>query len=76
VASNGAPYEEQPDKLPEGIQLKEGQPVVVGLVEGHPITDISQMDAGCGRDVKAVGFRATRIDYYHDWILSKIKEMQ
>jgi|SRR5579871_200531 len=76
VASNGARYEEETENFPDGIQLKEGLPIVVGLVEGHPITDVGQMNARCGRDVKAVGFRATRVDYYHDWILSKLSEPQ
>ena len=76
VKSDDLGYEEHPDKLPNGIQLRQGLPIVVGLVSNNPITDASQEDARCGRDIKAVGFRATRVDYYHDWILSKIKEMQ
>jgi hypothetical protein len=77
VKSDGLEYSDQPEKLPDGgIQLKQGHPIVVGLVSGHPITDISQKDARCGRDVGAIGFMASRVDYHHDWIFSKIEEMQ
>jgi len=76
VKSDGLAYSEEPEKLPTDLQLKEGHPVLVGLIVNFPVEDESQMNAACGLYVKAVGFRATRVDYYHEWILSKIKELQ
>ncbi len=74
--SNGLEYDENPDKLPDGIELKDGLPILVGLVSQYPVTKASQKSAPCGRDIGANAYEATRVDYYHDWIVSKIKEMQ
>ena len=74
--SDGAEYDESPDKLPETLELKEGLPILVGLVSQYPVTKLSGKNAPCGRDIGANAFEATRVDYYHDWIIAKIKEMQ
>jgi hypothetical protein len=58
------------------IELKDGLPILVGLVSQYPVTKLSQKNAPCGRDIGANAYEATRVDYYHDWIASKIKEMQ
>jgi secreted trypsin-like serine protease len=74
--SEGVEYDENPDKLPDAIALKDGLPILVGLVSQYPVAKLSQKNAPCGRDIGANAYEATRVDYYHDWILSKIKEMQ
>jgi hypothetical protein len=74
--SEGVEYDENPDKLPDAIELKDDLPILVGLVSQYPVTKLSQKNAACGRDIGANAYEATRVDYYHDWILSKIKEMQ
>jgi hypothetical protein len=74
--SGGVEYDENPDKLPDAIELKDGLPILVGLVSQYPVTKLSQKNTPCGRDIGANAYEATRVDYYHDWILSKIKEMQ
>lgn len=74
--SNGSEYDENPEKLPDRIELKDGLPIVVGLVSQYPITNLSQKKAPCGREIGANAYEATRVDYYHDWIVSKIKEMK
>jgi secreted trypsin-like serine protease len=74
--ADGAEYDESPEKLPEAIEVKDGLPILVGLVSQYPITKPSSRNAPCGRDIGAEAFEATRVDYYHDWILSKIKQMQ
>jgi trypsin len=74
--SNGSEYDENPEKLPDRIELKDGLPIVVGLVSQYPITNLSQKKAPCGREIGANAYEATRVDYYHDWIVSKVKEMQ
>jgi hypothetical protein len=74
--SDGVEYDENPDKLPDALELNQGLPILVGLVSQYPVTKLSQKNAPCGRDIGADAYEATRVDYYHDWILSKIKEMQ
>jgi len=74
--SEGVEYDENPDKLPDAIELKDGLPILVGLVSQYPVTKLSQKNAPCGREIGANAYEATRVDYYHDWIFSKIKEMQ
>jgi hypothetical protein len=74
--SNGAEYDESPDRLPETIELKEGLPILVGLVSQYPVAKLSSKNAPCGRDIGANAYEATRVDYYHDWIIAKIKEMR
>ena len=74
--SNGLEYDENPNKLPDGIEVKDGLPILVGLVSQYPITNSTQKSAPCGRDIGVNAYEATRVDYYHDWIVSKIKEMQ
>ena len=74
--SDGVEYDENPDKLPDALELNQGLPILVGLVSQYPVTKLSQKNAPCGRDIGANAYEATRVDYYHDWILSKIKEMQ
>jgi hypothetical protein len=74
--SDGVEYDENPDKLPNAIELKDGLPILVGLVSQYPVAKLSQKNAPCGHDIGANAYEATRVDYYHDWILSKIKEMQ
>jgi secreted trypsin-like serine protease len=74
--SDGAEYDENPDKLPEAIETKDGLPILVGLVSQYPVAKLSSKSAPCGRDIGANAYEATRVDYYHDWIVEKIKEMQ
>jgi secreted trypsin-like serine protease len=74
--SNGLEYDENPDKLPDAIELKDGLPILVGLVSQYPVSKLNQKKASCGREIGANAYEATRVDYYHDWIGSKIKEMQ
>jgi hypothetical protein len=74
--SDGVEYDENPDKLPNAIELNQGLPILVGLVSQYPVTKLSQKNEPCGRDIGANAYEATRVDYYHDWILSKVKEMQ
>jgi hypothetical protein len=69
-------YDENPEKTPETIELKDGLPILVGLVSQYPVERISNKSAPCGRDIGANAFEATRTDYYRDWIVSKIKDMQ
>jgi secreted trypsin-like serine protease len=76
ATSNGLEYDENPDKLPDNTETKEGLPILVGLVSQYPVTKSTQKSAPCGRDIGADAYEATRVDYYHDWIASKIKEMQ
>jgi Trypsin len=74
--SDGLEYDEHPGKLPETIELKDGLPVLVGLVSQYPVTKLSGKKAPCGRDIGANAYEATRVDYYHDWIIAKMKQMQ
>lgn len=74
--SNGIEYDDNPDKMPETIEFKDDRPILVGLVSQYPVTRLSSRNAPCGRDIGANAFEATRVDYYHDWIIAKIKEMQ
>jgi secreted trypsin-like serine protease len=74
--SDGAEYDENPHKLPEAIETKDGFPILVGLVSQYPVAKLSSKSAPCGRDIGANAYEATRVDYYHDWIVEKIKEMQ
>jgi secreted trypsin-like serine protease len=74
--SEGVEYDENPDKLPDTIELNQGLPILVGLVSQYPVTKLSQKNAPCGRDIGANAYEATRVDYYHDWLVAKIKEMQ
>jgi hypothetical protein len=74
--SDGVEYDENPEKLPETMEVNEGLPVLVGLVSQYPVTKPSGKNAPCGRDIGANAYEATRADYYHDWIIAKIKEMQ
>jgi secreted trypsin-like serine protease len=73
---DGAEYDENPDKLPEAIEVKDGLPILVGLVSQYPVAKLSSKNAPCGRDIGANAYEATRVDYYHDWIVAKIKDMQ
>jgi hypothetical protein len=74
--SDGLEYDENPEKLPDHIELKDGLPILVGLVSQYPIKNLSQKNAPCGREIGANAYEATRVDYYHDWIVSKIRELQ
>jgi hypothetical protein len=74
--SDGADYDENPEKLPEMMELKDGLPVLAGLVSQYPVAKLSSKNAPCGRDIGANAYEATRVDYYHDWIVAKIKQMQ
>lgn len=74
--SDGAEYDESPDRLPQTIELKDGLPILVGLVSQYPVAKLSSKNSPCGRDIGANAYEATRVDYYHDWIIAKIKEMQ
>jgi hypothetical protein len=62
--------------MPDTIELRDGRPILVGLVSQYPVTRPSSKNAPCGRDIGANAFEATRVDYYHDWIIAKLKEMQ
>ncbi len=74
--SDGGQYDENPDKLPDSIELKQGEPILVGLVSQYPVTKASEKTARCGRDIGTNAYEATRVDYYHDWIVSKTKQMR
>jgi hypothetical protein len=76
VKSDGLAYGESPEKFPEEIALKDGHPIVVGLVSHHPVQNASQMNARCGLNVGAPGFDATRVGFFHDWIFAKVREMR
>ena len=74
--SDSLEYDENPERLPDHIELKDGLPILMGLVSQYPVTKSTQKSAPCGRDIGADAYEATRVDYCHDWIVSKIKEMQ
>jgi Trypsin len=74
--SDGVEYDDNPEKRPDAIELKDGLPILVGLVSQYPVDRLSNKSAPCGRDIGANAYEATRADYYHDWIISKIKGMQ
>lgn len=74
--SNGAVYDENPETTPDTIELKDGAPILVGLVSQYPVDKISSKSAPCGRDIGANAFEATRVDFYRDWIAATIKAMQ
>jgi len=69
-------YDDNPDEFPTAIALKDGHPVLVGLMANATlkglVTDPVTNKKGCGRDQGSDAMIATRIDYFHDWILSKI----
>jgi hypothetical protein len=77
VESNDISYDDQPDKFPSTIKLKDGHPILVGLMANVSlhglVTDIvpHKQKRGCGREAGSDALIATRIDYYHDWIMSK-----
>jgi hypothetical protein len=54
-----------------GIELEDGRPVLIGLLV-HWFVNKENNDR-CSSDEEA---GAVRIDYYHDWIVEKIKELQ
>jgi hypothetical protein len=74
-SKDGLEYDENPNKLPDAIELKDGLPILVGLVSQYPVTQLNEKKAPCGREIGANAYEATRVDYYHDCIFSKIKEM-
>ncbi len=74
--SDGAEYDQSPERLPEKLEIKDGFPILVGLVSQYPVTKLSGRNAPCGHDIGANAYEATRVDYYHDWIIAEIKEMQ
>jgi Trypsin len=74
--SDGVEYDQNPDKLPETIELRDGLPILAGLVSQYPVSRLSGKSAPCGRDIGANAYEATRVDYYHDWIIAKTKQMQ
>jgi hypothetical protein len=54
-----------------GIELKDGHPVLIGLLVHWFVN--KENNERCSSNEEA---GAVRIDYYHDWILEKIKELQ
>jgi Trypsin len=74
--SDGVEYDQNPDKLPQTIELYDGLPILVGLVSQYPVSRLSSKSAPCGRDIGADAYEATRVDYYHDWIIAKTKPNQ
>jgi Trypsin len=54
-----------------GIELKDGHPVLIGLLVHWFVNKENNERCSSNEDAGAV-----RIDYYHDWILEKIKELQ
>ena len=74
--SDGVEYDQNPDKLPETIELRDGLPILAGLVSQYPVSRLSGKSAPCGRDIGANAYEATRVDYYHDWIIARTKQMQ
>lgn len=74
--SEGVEYDQNPDKLPQTIELHDGLPILVGLVSQYPVSRLSSKSAPCGRDIGADAYEATRVDYYHDWIVGKTKQSQ
>lgn len=70
-----ARYDEEPDPMPTELLLDDGHPILVGLVSNHPVNSIAEMRGRCGRHISQSGFRATRVDYYAQWIRAKTREL-
>jgi hypothetical protein len=73
VKSDGVNYGLSLDRgVPSGgIELDDGRPVLIGLLV-HWFVNKENNDR-CSSNEEA---GAVRIDYYHDWIVEKIKELQ
>jgi len=77
VDPNNIDYDDTPSEFPTTLALKNGLPILVGLMAnvsvGGLVTDVvpDAKKRGCGRDVRSEAIIATRIDFHHDWIVSK-----
>ena len=73
VKSDGLNYDISLDSgAPSGgIELKDGRPVLIGLLVQWFVDKENNERCSSNEEKGAV-----RIDYYHDWILEKIKELQ
>jgi hypothetical protein len=73
VQPDGANYDLSLDQgVPSGgIELKDGHPVLIGLLVHWFVNKENSERCSSNEEAGAV-----RIDYYHDWILEKIKELQ
>jgi Trypsin len=73
IKSDGLNYDISVDRrLPNGgIELKDGHPVLIGLLVHWFVN--KENNERCSSNEEA---GAVRIDYYHDWVLEKIKELQ
>ena len=73
VKSDGLNYDISLDQgVPSGgIELKGGHPVLIGLLVHWFVN--KENNERCSSNEEA---GAVRIDYYHEWILEKIKELQ
>ncbi len=73
VKSDGLNYDISLDSgAPSGgIELKDGRPVLIGLLVQWFVNKENNDRCSSNEEKGAV-----RIDYYHDWILEKIKELQ
>jgi hypothetical protein len=73
IKSDGLNYDISVDRrLPNGgIELKDGHPILIGLLVHWFVN--KENNERCSSTEEA---GAVRIDYYHDWILEKIKELQ
>jgi hypothetical protein len=77
--SDGLSYSPDRDReAPKGgIQLKDGRPVLIALLRASSVENPDEAAGNsCGRDTNSTGIHAVRIDYYYDWISSKMKQMQ
>jgi hypothetical protein len=74
-APAGMLYDDHPDEFPSAIALQDGHPILVGLMANATmkglVTDVVKKRDGCGRDQGSDAMVATRVDYFHDWIMSK-----
>ena len=76
--SDGLSYSPDRDReAPKGgIQLKDGRPVLIALLRASSEENPdAAADYSCGKDTDSKGIHAVRIDYYYDWIISKMRQM-
>jgi hypothetical protein len=75
VEPNGIRYDDHPDEFPTTIALKDGLPILVGLMANAGLhglaTDPVEKKNGCGREEGSDAIIATRADFFHDWIFDK-----
>ncbi len=62
-------------EVPKGIQLKDGRPVLIAIMTATSTNNLrAAPNCALGTDNRSI--YAVRTDYYHDWLVAKMRQMQ